>query len=336
MNMGSFFFRLVLPTSRPLLPALATLALLLLSGKACAQAPPPIEEIKPPDVFRHIDLLRQELEELRAFSGSPKDPRPELEISGAEPRDVFFQALTLFRKANRYCFEQTRERAKGEPRPAESEILPRHVYATVDAALKRVLQVKKSYGIKKEFTMIARDESKTPSEVMRSIIQANRQLNLLLERRFAPSDAYQQVTVAIGYTERLLGQFSTTTSMPKAPPLEPYKMPGHVFGRLLDIYEQIRKVSLASGLKSLTLKRPDAKAILEMGPSDVYDIASMLVSELNYLHSLLPEATPPRPVYYPGRKIPTDVFQRAGILDRQLSELERLIGNHPDWLTAAP
>lgn len=67
-------------------------------------------------------------------------------------------------------------------------------------------------------------------------------------------------------------------------------------------------------------------------PSDVYDVASLVVAELACLHSRLPDAKPPREVYYVGRKFLSHVFQRAGTPDRQLVELERWVKDESDWL----
>gem|GEM_PF-6574743 len=41
----------------------------------------------------------------------------------------------------------------------------------------------------------------------------------------------------------------------------------------------------------------------------------------------------PREVYYVGRKFPAHVYQRAGILEAQLVELENLVRKNPDWMT---
>ncbi len=296
----------------------------------------PLEEIQPADVWVHVDHVRQELEQLRAYMGRPKDSRSELDISGAEPREVFFQAVTLFRKADRLCFEQTREQAGEEPMPPDGKILPGHVYQAVDRALQRILVVKSKLGLTTELAISARDDDRTPSDVLRSIIQANRQLNLLLERQFAPSDVFGQVTLAVGYSERLLDRFPGAVSMPDAPPFAPNKRPAHVYGRLLDSYERIRQIILASGLKVLELKRPDEELIQNVAPSDVYDIASLLVSELAFVHGRIADAEPLRKVYFSGRKFPSDVFQRAGILEAQLVDLERRVALNPDWIRNPP
>jgi hypothetical protein len=62
-------------------------------------------------------------------------------------------------------------------------------------------------------------------------------------------------------------------------------------------------------------------------------MATLLVSELAYLWSHAEGAVPPHPAYYPGRKLPSHVYQRAGLLERQLAELEPLVEATPNWLS---
>ena len=69
-----------------------------------------------------------------------------------------------------------------------------------------------------------------------------------------------------------------------------------------------------------------------IGPSDVYSMATLLVSELTYLHMQVDDFEPPIRTYYPGSKLPSHVYQRVGILEAQLTELEKRVGLTPDWL----
>ena len=291
-----------------------------------------LEDLRPPDVYEHVKRVKWELEYLRAHMGRSEDRSSELPVSDAEPREVFFQALTLFRKADRLCFEQVGTRGR-EPVPPKGMIRPGHVHRAVDAALRRILDVKKQLKLTREHPKTTPDPSKTPSDVFRSIVQANRQLNLMLERRVAPSDVFKQVTVAIAYAERLIEQFPQETStVPNAPAYEPNKIPADVYRRLLGSFKTLQKITTRSGRKVLELGELDDAAIARVAPSDVYDIASLVVSELAYLHAGLPDAQPPRKVYDPGRKFPSDVFQRVGILEQQLARLASLVDQNPHWL----
>jgi hypothetical protein len=313
-----------------------TAGLLIAPPQAGSAQEKALQDIVPPDVFAHVDLVRQELDHLRKYMGRPKDATEEIPVSEAAPREVFFQAVTLFRKADRICFEQTRTRGQ-EPRPPRGTILPGHVFGAVDDALQRILAVKKKLGLDEQFTEQPPNDSKTPSDVLRSIVQANRQLNLMLERQFAPSDVFQQVTVAVGYTERLIEQFPDEDStIPAPPPYQRDKIPADVYRRMLDNFATIQKITGQSGRQVLQLGELDDAEIASAAPSDVYDIASLVVSELAYLHEEVPDAELPRKVYYPGRKFPSDVFQRAGILEKQLAQLAELVEANPDWLGPAP
>ncbi|CAK9015242.1 Uncharacterized protein SCF082_LOCUS12669, partial [Durusdinium trenchii] len=289
--------------------------------------PPPV--IEPPDVFRRVSVVHGELERIRFVMGRPENRQAPLRVRGAAPREVYFQALTLFRKSNRLCFEQTRDQGQA-PAPTGEKLTPGDVYTMVEAALERLQVVKAKLGIAEETPLPQRDATKTPTDVFVAIVDANRQLNLLLERQYMPSDVYQQVTIGVAYLSRLLEQFPEAETIPEEPPFEVGKRPADVYRRLNGCFERVCKIVRRTGESCLELEA-DQRTIDRAVPSDVYDIASLLVSELAFLHNKVGgEAA--RKVYYPGRKFPSHVYQRVGLLERQLAELESLIAVHPEWL----
>lgn len=320
-------------------------AVVLISGcmsNAYSQEPPaltprapdssPRDEIASPDVFAQVRLLRDELELIRYVMGRPRNSQPEIAVQGAVPREVYFQALTMLRKADRLSFEHTRERAR-EPELPPGDIRSRDVLQVVQAALQRVRLVKKKLRITEESSPTPRDDRRTSTDVFRSCVQCSRQLNLLLERRFASSDVYLQVTRGVSYASRLLQQWPDSSPLPDAPKHEPGKQPRDVYLRLVGCFHQIRRIAGLSGLKILELDPEEAKEAAENAePSDVYDIASLLVSELAFLHAHLKQTQPPRQVYFSGRRFPSHVYRRAGMLELQLIELETLVTRNPDWL----
>ncbi len=283
----------------------------------------------PTDVYARMTRVHGGIELIRFVMGKPKIAGAEIAVTGVAPREVYFQAITMFRKANRLSFEQTRVVAPTPELPA-GDIDPGDVLAVVNAALERISHVKARLEITTEPATRRTVSPKTPTEVFRSIVQANRQLNLLLDKRFAASDVFQQITLAVGYAARLRARFPGDR-IPEAPELEAGKRPWEVYRRLLECFSLIRDITAGSGLDILELQTSDDHTE-NVTPSDVYDIASLLVSELAYIHSWLDGAKPPRQVYYPGRKFPSDVYQRAGILGAQLRELRGLVADHPDWL----
>jgi hypothetical protein len=289
------------------------------------------DDFLPADVLSRVRLLHDELELVRSEMGRPINLQSELQVTQATPREVYFQALTMFRKANRLARDLTASRSTEPKTPSVDQIQPGDVWAVADAALARLLVVKRRLGITAACSEQPMPLSTTPTDVYRSIVQANRQLNLPLEAQFVPSDVFQQVTLAVHYTERLLQRFPSATARPTAPPMERGKQPSDVYRRLVRCYGLVRTIAEQSHVEMLSLPVAD-EDIRRMSPSDVYDIASLLVSELAYLHALLDDAQSPDEVFYPGRRFPSHVFQRAGILEAQLLELQKLTKEHPDWL----
>ncbi|KAA5543143.1 hypothetical protein FYK55_12735 [Roseiconus nitratireducens] len=286
--------------------------------------------IAPPDVYVHVDLVRNELEAIRFVMGRPKNQQKELGVTGAAPREVYFQVLTMYRKSDRLCFEHCRIHGE-EPPLVTGEIHPGDVHYVTNLALQRLRLVKQKLGIDDQVTPANLDPSKTPTDVFRAAVQANRQLNLLLDRQVAPSDVFQQVTTGVGYAARLLEQFPEATEIPADPDFEVGKRPADVYQRLLRCFRKIREIAALSGLQMLELE-VGKDEISQAQPSDVYDIASLLVSELAFLHSQLEDSAPPREVYFVGRKFPSHVYQRAGILELQLDALKTHVAEHPSWL----
>lgn len=283
------------------------------------------EEIKPPHVFSRIQQVLGELELLRYEMGKPKTEQLGIRVTGAAPREVYFQALTLFRKANRLSFEKARQKIEEPPSPS-GEITPAVVIKVVGLALERIRLVKKKLRITETVDFSPVDETRKPSHVFLAIVHANRQINLLLDIQFSPSEVFQQVTQAVAFTSRLLERWSPEVARftPDPPPFERGKTPSDVYHRLTVCMELIGKITHRLKIKIIHL---DTKQISmeRVTPSDVYDLASLVVSELSHLHSLLKDSKPVHLAYYPGFKLPSDVFQRVGILEAQLSELHKAI-----------
>lgn len=297
-----------------------------------------LEAIIPADVLARVRLLRDELEVIRFEMGRPKDQRPEIAVTNVAPREVLFQAFTLVREANRLHLELTGEvGTKLRLLRLPPDIRPLHVWAVVDAAYKRILIAKKKLGITTHIEENLQDSSVTPSDVFRAVIQANRQLELLLNQGPTPREVFQQVTLATNYAARLLAQFPGATQIPDAPAFEHGKRPVEVYNRLVTCYARIRAIAERSGIETLTLDIPKLDESIEtpteIKPSDVYNIATLLVSELAYLHVRLKLTRPPVEAYEPDLKVPAHVYQRAGILLLQLSELETRVKANPNWPT---
>ncbi len=290
----------------------------------------PEHEITPADTFLLATFVLEEIELIRDELGKPKNTQPVIDVAGAAPREAYFQAVTLFRKTDKLCFEITRDRHL-DIEIQTGEIEAKHVWHMINRVIKKLNLVKTRLGIKETSRMHDRDSGKGPSDVFRVIVHANRQLNLLLDKRFLPSDVFQQVTLAINYSSRLLAQFPESNRIPDAPTYQRRKHPKDVYFLLVNCYGHLHEIARQSHVESLTLtfNEIDMKSIT---PSDVYDIASVIVSELAFLHEQIANIEPPAKTYYAGRKIPSDVYQRAGMLEAQLIELLSRVNHSSGWL----
>jgi hypothetical protein len=279
-----------------------------------------IDSIEPPDCFVRARLLAAEVELIRHEMGRPTDSRGAVTVAGASPREVYFQALAVFRKADRLCQEITGDPVASIPHaPPVADLKPGHVYQVIEAALRELGEVKRGLGIDGKAEAPARDGGKVPSDVFGALATANRQINLLLERPFRPADVYQQVALAVAYAARLTG------AEPPAPAaLARGKRPSDVYARLAGCLEVARGLVGKAG-HAVIERAPQAGDAAGVLPSDVFDMASLVLAEVAFLHALKQDPNPPYPFEgnAPGRKLPSHVFQLAGVLEQQLGQLAK-------------
>jgi len=297
--------------------------------------PVSVDGIIPADALARMVLMGKEIEEIRYEMGKPKASKWKPVATNAQPHEVYFQALTLFVKADRLALEMTGSTGITPAGVPASDIRPFHVWELVNAAYERIGIVKRELGIAEKFSENPQVPETSFTEVGRVIVQTNRQLNVLLERRFSPSDVFQQVTLGIRYAASLLAQFPNVGEGPKPALFERGKQPTEVFLRLVECYSHLETIAQESQIKVLHLNPEMAhKAVkdIEIQPSDIYDIATLLVSDLAYLHAQMKDATSPGSVPYPGRKFPAHVFQQSGLLLDLLIQLEQQVKAHPHWL----
>ncbi len=311
-------------------PAFA--ALLPSTPKPVSGRPVTMEGITPADVLARVELLRHEVEGIRFEMGKPKDIRPVGKGKNAAPHETYFQAMTLFLKANRLALELTGSTGIQPQMVSPLDVKPFHVWEMVNAAFARIVAIRQELGITSPAVEQAQNPAATTTEVGYAILHANRQINLMLERRFTPSDTYQQITVAMGYAKLLLGQFPGAKPMAAPPSFIRGKEPAEVFFRLMECHKTLGILAHHSQLEMLHIDRTVAQRS-DILPSDVYDIATLLVSDLAYIHAHLKDVEPPGMVPYPGRKFPSHAYQQAAHLHALLITLTKQAEAQPNWLS---
>jgi hypothetical protein len=82
------------------------------------------------------------------------------------------------------------------------------------------------------------------------------------------------------------------------------------------------------------IRPPPPLLIAGADAEHVYDMATLLVSELRYLESKLPPSTDTRAWadFRPGRKLPAHNVQRAGLLEAQIEQISKQVAAHTESL----
>jgi len=289
-----------------------------------------IAKTSPDDVYQRVLSVAAEIDLIRLEMGVSNSIQPDIAITNAQPREVYFQALTLFKKANRLMFEHLREKADLPALHSET-LQPDDVLKLVNNTSELLLRIKDKLGITQQVSITPTKKQKNPTDVYKLIVRLNRTLNRLLQQRFAPADVYQQLTYGVGLSAEILGVFTDGERLGEEPPLIRQKTPDDVYQKLIFLYTEIHKIMSLSNLKCLSIEAAEMNR-KNVSPSDVYDLASLLISELSYLHKMTPGAGTTRSSYYPGDKLPAHVFQRAGRLESQIRLLHQYVELNPDWL----
>jgi len=290
-----------------------------------------LQSMTPADVFARVQLVRKELDDIRFEMGKSKSREVGLLVEGANPHEVFFQAKTFDQKMARLMIELTEQSWPLQENDGPGDIHPFHVWNVVDTSLRRILSLKQQLGLSSTNSEALADPETTPTQVFFVIGLANKQLNLLLMHQFSPKDVAEQVNLGLEYTTLLLRNFPAAPAPAPLPSLERGRTPWNSYDRLVDCYMVLGSIARASNVKMLNLAtqnldRPDIQ------PNDVYDLATLIVSELAYLHAHLPNALPPRLIKLHGPILSSHVYQQAGGLLAQLEALHKEVQARPTWL----
>ena len=279
-----------------------------------------IETVEPADCHVHAVHLVTTIERVRHELGRAGDPRPPVTASGASPRECWFAALAVHRRCARLDVEWGGDAATplAHPPPVD-QIRPGHVLQVIEAAATHLHGALRALGGNPTADPPARDKSRTPSDVLGTLVTAGRQLDRLLAAPLSPGDVYQQVAIATAYAARLPGAPTLVV-----PALARGKAPADCYAELSAALEATRAMSTRAG-HPVIAAAPAGGERGHVVPGDCFDLATLVVGELAFLHALHNDDNPPAPYEVPavGRKLPAHVFQLAAALRVQLEQLAR-------------
>lgn len=309
---------------------------------ACFWTPPigAQEPVTTADVQYLARTIQAEIEAIRWHIGRQPEARPLVPVEDVSIRENFRQAMSLWQKVNQLGIELV---GGGEPPPVvtrqrDGDFGPAEVHQVLTSVQARLQEIRDGAGIVGAGGIVQAasepvfDPDATPSDVFQTIVQSNRQVALMLEQGVQPGDVYQQVLQAVFYASEILSVLEDEQPYPGLPEYEAGRLPGHVYGRLLLVLNRLSGTFETWGLSMLRWTGDGYAVDESLTPSDVYDMATLLLSELEYLHSALPGARAPLQVAHPGLRWPSDVYQQAGVLQSQSVRILLQAQSDPDLL----
>ena len=272
-----------------------------------------IEDVKPAHCYARAQRLLGELKLVREELGRSEDVRPAPEITNAAPREVYFEAIAAWHKVTRLSGEVGGCDARPAPAvPPIGDIRPGHVLQLIDAVQSHVDDVKKHLDIGEKVAEPGIEQDRQPSHVLVTLVRVNRELSRALERPCTPADVYRTVALASAYVARAGGSAQTASFERKRKPA--------------DCYARLEACLVAAGA---AIAKRGGTALSERGtpadinPTDVYDLAHIVLGEAAFLHSLTPNAVPLH-AFEPGgggHRLPSHVDQLSRTLEAQLASL---------------
>lgn len=276
------------------------------------------------DIYIRAIQAADDVELIREYMGRPFDDAPRLPASDVSQVELFFVAQTFFRKANQLAQEVAGAQRLAAAAAPEGDVLPSDTLAVVSAAHEQISNVKASLGIEEQIVSQPRRTPVSPTGVFMAIIDLNRQLNLLIDQPISPADVFEQVTLATFYSSASLTAVTGSNNEPPDPVFDGHRRPSDVYARLLECLDIVSEIAAKAGTNVLSLSSrrnlPD-----DIEPGHVYDIARILVADL----AILADALDAQDIYpdlpTPDRIFPTQVHERAGVLQDQLQSLNNAL-----------
>jgi hypothetical protein len=293
-------------------------ALLALLPVAAAAA----QDLDNAAAYALANQVADELELVRERMGRPFDDSSRLPVSAVSELELYYQTQSLLRKANQLA-QELAGAAPRSPGPVPSgDISSADVYALLEDSLAQIRVAAEAIGIMERATFEQRVTSIAATGVFLVVIDINRQLNQMLRVPIGNTEVFEEVSAAITSAAALLATYPGTTPVPEPPPFDGYKRPADVYQRLTACMDAVIRVAPKVGVPVLDLSArrnvPD-----DTEPGHAYDIARFLVADLTAFADARDAPRMRVSLTVPKHVFPTEVYAHAGILLRQLEQLEQ-------------
>lgn len=305
-------------TLKALLGTSVRTAALLLLPVAAAQA----QTTDNAAAYALANQVADELELVRERMGRPYDDSPRLPVSAVTELELYFQTQSLLRKANQLA-QELAGAAPRAPGPVPSgEIDAADVHALLADALAQIRVAAEAIGITERATFEQRVTSIAATGVFLVVIDINRQLNQMLRVPISDAEVFEEVSAAITSAAALLATYPGTVGVPEPPPFDGYKRPADVYELLTECMDAVIRVAPKIGVPVLGLS-PRRNVPDDTAPGHAFDIARFLVADLAAFAEARDAPRMRATLPAPKHIFPTEVYAHAGILLKQLEQLEQ-------------
>ncbi len=293
----------------------------------------PAAVITPGHVLARLNLAADYAEDVRWLMGRNTNHIRTLHVREAQPREVYFQARSLFEKANRLTAEYLDDRVTIPPTPPADRLRPADVYGLMSGTLQRLLLLRSALGMDE----LDHEESlpvagATPTDVYIRTLEVSRQINELAERPLNARDSMQAVLRASALTRGILQQCGIEAPIEAAAEIQPGHVPADVFHRILQNVRVVSGIMVRQGQKMLFVAPTRATSISE---SDVIDVTNLLISELAFIGRRMGLETDDAgaiPAESPAIVTPSSVMSQVDILETRLARLAQCLAASPGRL----
>ena len=147
----------------------------------------------------------------------------------------------------------------------------------------------------------------------------------MLDEPIQARDVFSQVALVNSFAAGIIQNLAPAAESTPLPELEGHRTPAEVYGKLLqclDLVGQIASRVEGTSIMNISSRRniPD-----DIEPGHVYDIAVIMVADLATLATAIDAGGASLDIPVPERIFPTQVFQRASLLEQQLSRIAALL-----------
>ena len=291
-----------------------------------------LAEKQPSDVLTLLYKVSNHIEIIAKYMGKDPSNCSKFIVSNARPREVYFQAIRLRKKANQLYYEVTDQEVieQNNLMDQRKQISPSTVYKVVNNIEGTLRKIENFYKIEEGVTYKRAPKDTEPKDVYNQLLIDNQILDQLLDNHASPADSYRVATTSVYYAGELLETMPGVSHIVDEPDYVVNKTADSVVDQQIAIIGKIKKINDVLNIKMLTLTRTQCKR--QSNNVNIQELSYIIFSEIVHIAKEKGVSLKNLEGYYPGKKYPSDIYQRNALLSRQLDLILRYVTKHPQWL----